>query len=533
MNTSVQCVIGLLLLCLIWVSKRASLQSGVNSRLWKKHPVHGPHRDWICWLWARFISLKYTSKWTSEGYVKYCKNNMPFIIPTLDFGPTVVLPQQQIKKIYSLPEHILEVHNVQDESMQMHWTFPDHHLHAERIHIDVVRNQLTQNIPNITSRVAAEIQFGFDRSWGQEMMWKEVKVWDSALRIIAGAANGAFCGPPLCRNVVFLDRMKSHAMTVFAGAIAVSCLPSSLQPIFGPLLSLAASFMARRVMKISLPIVKERLEETARLKADENYNWTPPHDALQWIIDDCYASINSKDQLSLKRVCHRLLLVNDISMLTTAFTAQNFILDLFSTNPSLGYAETLREECKRALEESDGKWTHETVRKLRLVDSAIRESMRLSPLGSLLLPRRVGDSDGINVEGWDIPIPKQTRIALPVEAIHYDEDIYPNASQYDPFRFTQLGKSTDDKQNNRFKSTVTLDKDFLAFGVPGRNACPGRFFALLELKIFVAELLLNYEVEYLKSRPMPLHMMWVKYPSDAKIRIKKRQITERSMSGAR
>lgn len=109
-------------------------------------------------------------------------------------------------------------------------------------------------------------------------------------------------------------------------------------------------------------------------------------------------------------------------------------------------------------------------------------------------------------------------MALPIKAIHYDETVYPDASQYNPFRFvsrTGTGKTG-------VKSTVTLDGSFLAFGVPGRWACPGRFFALLERKMFVAELLLGYDVEYLKERPKPIYAVWARYPPDAEIKIRRR-----------
>ena len=76
-------------------------------------------------------------------------------------------------------------------------------------------------------------------------------------------------------------------------------------------------------------------------------------------------------------------------MLTTAYTAQNFILDLYSTDPALGYVDILRQECEAALRDAGGQWTHGAVQKLRLVDSAIRESMRMNPFGSLALPREV------------------------------------------------------------------------------------------------------------------------------------------------
>lgn len=118
-------------------------------------------------------------------------------------------------------------------------------------------------------------------------------------------------------------------------------------------------------------------------------NMDTQDDALQWIIDECYKSKSPQDQLQPKRVCQRLLFVNDVSLLTTAYTAQNFILDLFSTDPSLGYVTTLRRECQEALRKSGGHWTHEAVTDLHLVDSAIRESMRMNPFGTLALPRQV------------------------------------------------------------------------------------------------------------------------------------------------
>lgn len=126
--------------------------------------------------------------------------------------------------------------------------------------------------------------------------------------------------------------------------------------------------------------------------------------------------------------------------------------------------------------------------------------------------------DGIKVEGWDERVPNHTRVALPTEAIQYDDSIYLDAHCYNPFRFAH----PTDPENARFKSTVTLDDSFLAFGVPGKWVCPGRFFALLELKIFVAEMLLNYEVEYLKHRPAPIYLLWARYPPDSKIQIRRR-----------
>ncbi|KAI7776583.1 hypothetical protein LA080_004788 [Diaporthe eres] len=447
---------------------------------------------------------------------------------TFHHGRTVVIPRQQIKKVYSLPENVLDAHNVQNESMLMEWTFPVPLLSSQPLHINVIRSQLTQNIPRVTPLVAAEIEYGFNRGWGQDSGWKEVKVWNSAIRIISGAANGAFCGSPLCRDLDFLDRVADHALFLFGGAIGVGLFPVTLRNwVGGPILSIISQAMANRVFKKSRPVVTERLEKTAKLKADPDYDWTPPEDALQWLIDECYASPNPEEQLDLKRVCYRLLIMNDVSLLTTAYTCQNLLLDLFSTDPRLGYVEALRDECARALAESGGIWDHTAVKKLRLVDSAIRESMRLNPFGSVLLPRRVVHPEGIEVSGWKARIPAGTRISLPVEPIHLDETTYPDAQKYKPFRFArdavaERGSASPGGQKSTVKSSVTLDEDFLSFGVPGRNACPGRFFAMLETKIFIANTLLRYDVECIEARPKSVPIMWAKYPSAASIRVRRR-----------
>lgn len=106
------------------------------------------------------------------------------------------------------------------------------------------------------------------------------------------------------------------------------------------------------------------------------------------MIDEAYASGDPR-QLEAKRLTHRLIFVNDISMHSTGYTASNVIRDLVRQDPSLGYIEALRHESASVLKEAGGSWSRQAVTKLHLIDSTIRESMRLSPFFSAGLPRRV------------------------------------------------------------------------------------------------------------------------------------------------
>lgn len=234
-------------------------------------------------------------------------------------------------------------------------------------------------------------------------------------------------------------------------------------------------------------------------------------------------------------------------MYSTAYTSQNVILDLASSDPSSGYIDALREESARVLKEAGGSWTRQAVTKLKLVDSAIRESMRIRPFNSVGVPRTVAVPDGVSVPhgSSQLHLPLGTIVTLPVEPIHMDNDIYPDAEQYHPFRFAQPGAVRSIFETNTFrseedsradngtpkgteakqKSSVTLDDAFLGFGF-GRSACPGRFFVMNEVKIFIAEMLLNYDLRYMQNgRPMQTPVIWLNVPlNDGKVYVRRRQM---------
>ncbi|KAI0481797.1 ent-kaurene oxidase [Xylaria cf. heliscus] len=513
----------------------------------------GLGNTWFSWPTALIKSLIWTRSWVFLGYSKFSKSNRFFLLPTIDRGGLLVIPPRQIKRLYGLPENVLDVKTTGNNTIQTRWTVWDDEVAENNFQMNVIRNQITRNLNILTPGISEELVKGFDREWGSDMKnWKTISVWTSALRLIAGAANGAFCGPPLCRDEDFLTRLRDHAMCVFAGALIINSTPGPVRWITGYLVGWASYFLFLRVCRICLPFVKQRLENTAKLKNDSSFPWIPPEDGLQWIIDECYAT-NEPKQLDPMRVTHRLVFMNDISMHSTSYTVQNVILDLAAEDPSHGYIEALREESARVLREAGGSWTRHAVTKLDLVDSTIRESMRLSPFNSVGLPRTVIDPHGITVQQgestWNIPC--GTILTIPVEPIHYDDSIYPSAKQFQPFRFAQPGAVrdivdhaveatvTDGGHNTvveesasgtepKQKKSATIDDSFLGFGF-GKHACPGRFFALNEVKIFVAHMVLHYDIEHLeKGRARMTPLIWLNVPLFNKfnVRVRRREPIE-------
>ncbi|RYP45471.1 hypothetical protein DL768_008191 [Monosporascus sp. mg162] len=497
-----------------------------NSKFWKNQPAVGPSGSrFRTWLVSAFGSLWRTKDWVFDGYRQYSKRGSFFAVRTIDRGNLLVVPPRQIKSIYSLPETILDVLVTANESIQTKWTVWDNEVDGKPFHMDVIRNQITHNLVLLTPPIATELSIAFEREWGTSTTeWKMIDPWSSALKIVAGAANAALCGTDLCRNGEFLERLGTHAMCMFAGSLLISSTPRAFRWISGYIIGWTSYYLFRRVLKICLPVVLERLVNTAALISDAGYHWTPPRDGLQWLIDEAYATCDP-NQLDPERLAHRLVFLNDVSMHSTGYTAQHVILDLASQDPSLGYIEALREEAGKVLKEAGGTWTRQAVTKLKLVIS----------------------SHGITVQQGNsaLNIPKGTLLGIPVQAIHYDESLYPDSKTFNPFRFSQpsivrdiidasadnskpvsgSGGETTQNSHVKSKSSVTIDDGFLSFGF-GKHACPGRFFALNELKMFVATLVLNYDIEHLQETgPRTTPILWLNVPklfNGPKVRVRRR-----------
>ena len=158
-----------------------------------------------------------------------------------------------------------------------------------------------------------------------------------------------------------------------------------------------------------------------------------------------------------------------------------------------------------------------------------------------------------------------TRIAIPMESIHHDESVYPEAKTYDAFRFSRSRESYErevaevqhDSQSTRVngqpkptegenpptgqaktekekdlkrilalknQSLVTVADNFLTFG-HGRHACPGRFFASQEMKLLLVYILTHYDIEYLPERPQDTLIM------DSRVLPPKTELRIRRMAG--
>lgn len=97
-------------------------------------------------------------------------------------------------------------------------------------------------------------------------------------------------------------------------------------------------------------------------------------------------------------------------------------------------------------------------------------------------------------------IPKGSFLAANMSTIHHDPELYPEPNEFKPWRFFEMReKSAEEAVKHQ---AVNTSVDYLTFG-HGRHACPGRFFAINELKAMMCYLVMNYDIRAEKAGVRP------------------------------
>jgi cytochrome P450 len=97
-------------------------------------------------------------------------------------------------------------------------------------------------------------------------------------------------------------------------------------------------------------------------------------------------------------------------------------------------------------------------------------------------------------------IPAGVFLEVPSGGIHFDEELFPNADKFEPLRFYDMRQSKTKEQSHTKAAEVVANSQFVSVGQSslsfgyGRHACPGRFFAVNEIKMIMACILLRYEI---------------------------------------
>ncbi|KAK9884792.1 hypothetical protein WA026_009020 [Henosepilachna vigintioctopunctata] len=170
----------------------------------------------------------------------------------------------------------------------------------------------------------------------------------------------------------------------------------------------------------------------------------------------------------------------------TSSTTMTFCL--YELAKSKNIQERVRKEIKKVLSRHDGKMTYDAIMDMQYLEQVINETLRLHP--SLPDLNRICTKT-YKVPGEDLVLEKGMRVMIPVIGIHRDPEYYPDPDKFDPDRFSEENK----KNRNPFT--------FIPFG-EGPRICIGARFGMMQTKVGLTALLVNYEFDISEKTPNPL-----------------------------
>ncbi|KAJ7644780.1 cytochrome P450 [Roridomyces roridus] len=357
-------------------------------------------------------------------------------------------------------------------------------------HHTVIRTTLTRNLHRCFPDVRDEIVCAFDDVLdlnGSD--WKNVIVLPAMMSIVARVSNRLFVGLPLCRDQGYLTNNIVYTLDVFRSADRINMFPPFLRPIVGPFISKKTQSF-NKAMEYLGPIIEERLAKDSELGRDYEGR---PNDVISWLLD-----IAEGEERAVPALVLRILITNMAAIHTSSMTVSQTLFDL-AFHPE--YLQPLREEVETVLN-AEG-WSKAALNNMVKLDSFMRESQRMRPLNIVSLARMVVSKDGFRFSEGSF-LPYGSYVAAASRSTHFDPANYDNPTTFDGFRFSrereykqqQHVESTDDGVTTDIfkRHMVSTAVDHLPFG-NGKHACPGRFFAVTELKAMVAHLVLNYDVK--------------------------------------
>ncbi|KAH8166832.1 hypothetical protein CIB48_g1375 [Xylaria polymorpha] len=459
---------------------------------------------------ANLASVFHLTELLDEGYMKYSKNDQTYVLPYFINGPQVILPPSQIPWLLEQPDDVLSQDQVNRQFLQAEYAF----FHANRVedpvHPEVIQHQLTKNIGGFADDVVDEARAVLEDCWGTDTEeWREVRVYDTMLHIVARLSIRVLMGRGFCRDETFLSICSQFIRNVAIAAAAISLFPGFLKPIVGPIFTLFDYILYRRCRSFLMPIIRERLDrlrnpdtEKFPLEDSEVHN-----DFIQWSIDHAVARpVVNPVELDPRVIAARFSVLAFAAIQSSVITLTNTMFDLAASPECAASLASMHEEvvCETGADEEEQQqkpkkgWSKTVLWRMRHVDSALRESLRLNGFIERGIMKMVVAPAGVTLPNG-AHIPCGTKVGVSGYSIHRDEGNYPDAVRYDAFRFVR-GQDPEVGGVKGPQGLVNTSEKFMGFS-HGSHACPGRFFATTQLKIALGHIALLYEIEPIPERP--------------------------------
>ncbi|CAG8135836.1 unnamed protein product [Penicillium salamii] len=402
-----------------------------------------------------------------------------------DNGPKTVLAPKYATEIRSHPGLSFGT-SIEDEFHSYVRGFEPFQLgpRSEELFQVAIRTKLTQSLASVMEPLSAETCVVLEKEWTNNNDWHNLTLKPCILRMVAQLSSKVFLGDQICRDPNWLRITVDYTVDSFIAAVALRQWPSFIRPLVANFLPACQKTRreldeARSIIKPVLQARREAKEATAR----DGRTTVRFNDAMQWMED--VAKGRPYDAAVVQ------MSFSVVAIHTTSDMLTQVLYDLCGKEDII---QALRLEVINVVREEG--WGKQSLHKLKIMDSVLKESQRLKPIGVASM-RRVATED-IKLSDGNI-LSKGTSLLVSGDNM-WDSRIYPDPETFDPYRFLKLREVPGHETSAQL---VAPSADHFGFGY-GNHACPGRFFAVNEVKIALAHMLLKYDIKLAPGIPEPV-----------------------------
>ena len=303
-----------------------------------------------------------------EGYAKLKTANWTmFLVQTSDL-PRIVLSPKHLEELRSLPETILSHRESVVDRFLGYWTGLDA-VRQSTLHNEICQTTLVRNLPSLVPSMHEEAvtAIGEYMADTSSSSFTSFSAYGSIFNMIARINSRVLVGLPLCCDKEWLQVAQGYPQDSVAVATDLRQRLPLLRPLIYPLLASA------KRLKSEYAIAHRKLRPLIAERKAARHEEKKPRDVLQWMVDMGTGN-NRKNDI----IVRKLMFLTMAGFHAPTATAVHVLYDLCA-HPE--YFTALREEIKEELAAEDGQWTLAVLRRLRKLDSVIKESQRVNAPG--------------------------------------------------------------------------------------------------------------------------------------------------------
>ena len=209
--------------------------------------------------------------------------------------------------LYNPTTKVLILLDPQSGRFALEYLLPGFDVNHDAFMMGAIRKELTRNLGRLQPAMMEDIRCTIDQSMGLDTeSWNEVCIKKAMDKVFFTSISHVLVGSSLYRNEEYIRYSIRFANWWGIAVVLVGQYISwMLKPFIGYLGALPVYYSKQKAMKLLVPVVRDRLSNIKRKRADPSFEFKEPVDVLTWItqamLDDT-ETMNHPPEFLAKRV---------------------------------------------------------------------------------------------------------------------------------------------------------------------------------------------------------------------------------------